>query len=89
MLLLKTLGGSSIIRLLFKALRLDIPKFYLKLYYLWCAATVEYFFRSEYNLFVPCPNQMNVFNVILNVIEQIDIYQHFKYRTISVLNNWT
>ena len=54
-----------------------------------CAAAVEYFFRSEYNLFVPCPNQMNVFNVILNVIEQIDIYQHFKYRIISDLNNWT
>ena len=51
-----------------------------------CAAVVEYFFRSEYNLFVPCPNQMNAFNVIVNVIEQIDIYQHYKYRTISVLN---
>ena len=36
-------------------------------YYLLCAAAVEYFFRSEYNLFVPCPNQMNAFNVILKL----------------------
>ena len=34
------------------------------------------FFRSEYS-----------FTVILNVIEQTDIYQHFKYGTILVLED--
>ena len=35
------------------------------------------------------PGNTNAFTVILNVIEQIDTYQHFKYGTISVLKAWT
>ena len=44
-------------------------------------------FRSEYGLFVPYPGQTNVFTLILNVNEQVDIYQHFKYGTISLIND--
>ena len=43
------------------------------------------FFGQNTVLFVPCPGQTNAFTVILNVIEQTDIYQHFKYGTILVL----
>ena len=34
-------------------------------------------------MFSPCPGQKNAFTVILRVIVQIDINQHFKYGTIS------
>ena len=34
-------------------------------------------------MFSPCPGQTNAFTVILRVIEQIDIHQHFKYGTFS------
>ena len=44
-------------------------------------------FRSEYSLFVPYPGQTNAFTLILNVNEQVDIYQHFKYGTISLIND--
>ena len=54
-----------------------------------CVAAVKYFFRLDYSLFVPCPGHTNTFTVILNVIEQIDTYQHFKHGTISVLEDWT
>ena len=47
------------------------------------------FFGQNTVLFVPCPGQTNAFTVILNVIEQTDIYQHFKYGTILVLEDWT
>ena len=90
MLFLKTPGGSSFIWLLPKSLwKKDIPWLELKLYYLLCIAAVAYFFQSGCSLFEPCPGQTNVFIVILNVIKQIDIYQHFKYGTISVLKDWT
>ena len=46
-------------------------------------------FRPEYSFFAPFPGPKNAFNVILNVIVQIDMYQHFKYGTISILKDWT
>ena len=78
--LLKTPGGSSFIWLLSKSLRKDIPtlvKIVLPLYVLLLLNT---FFGPGYT---------KAFTVILNVIEQIDTYQHFKYGTISVLKAWT
>ena len=48
------------------------------------AAKIAFIF-TEYSIFVPSPGQTNAFTVILNVILQIDIYQHFKYDTSSVL----
>ena len=78
--LLKTPGGSSFIWLLSKSLRKHIPtliKIVLPLYMLLLLNT---FFG---------PGHTNAFTVILNVIEQIDTYQHFKYGTISVLKAWT
>ena len=48
---------------------------------------LRFSFRSEYGLFVPYPRQTNVFTLILNVNEQVDIYQHFKYGTISLIND--
>ena len=89
MLFLKTPGGSSFIWLLPKSLWKDIPWLELKLYYLLCIAAVAYFFQSGCSLFELCPGQTDAFIVILNVIKQIDIYQHFKYGTISVLKDWT
>ena len=44
-------------------------------------------FRPEYSFFAPFPGPKNAFNVILNVIVQIDMYQHFKYGTISILKD--
>ena len=46
-------------------------------------------FRPEYSFFAPFPSSKNAFNVILNVIVQIDMYQHFKYGTILILKDWT
>ena len=40
-------------------------------------------FRPEYSFFAPFPSPKNAFSVILNVMVQIDMYQHFKYGTIS------
>mgnify|MGYP000002364341 FL=1 len=48
---------------------------------------LRFSFRSEYSLFVPYPGQTNAFTLILNVNEQVDIYQHFKYGTISLIND--
>ena len=48
---------------------------------------LRFSFQSEYSLFVPCPGQTNAFTLILNVNEQVDIYQHFKYGTISLIND--
>ena len=41
------------------------------------------FFGQNTVLFVPCPGQINALTVILNVIEQTDIYQHFKWYNLS------
>ena len=48
---------------------------------------LRFSFRSEYSLCVPYPGQTNAFTLILNVNEQVDIYQHFKYGTISLIND--
>ena len=48
---------------------------------------LRFSFRSEYSLFVPYPGQTNAFTLIINVNEQVDIYQHFKYGTISLIND--
>ena len=48
---------------------------------------VMFSFRSEYSLFVPYPGQTIAFTLIMNVNEQVDIYQHFKYGTISLIND--
>ena len=48
---------------------------------------LRFSFRSEYSLFVPYPGQTNAFTQIMNVNEQVDIYQHFKYGTISLIND--
>ena len=69
MFLLKTPGGSSFIWLLSKSLRKDIPtlvKIVLPLYVLLLLNT---FFG---------PGHTDAFTVILNVIGQIDTFQHFK-----------
>ena len=55
----------------------------------WVLLLLSTFFGQNTVLFVPCPGQTNAFTVILNVIEQTDIYQHFKYGTILVLEDWT
>ena len=46
-------------------------------------------FRSEYSLFVLYSGQTNAFTLILNANEPVDIYQHFKYGTISLINDLT
>ena len=48
---------------------------------------LRFSFQLEYSLFVPYPGQTNAFTLILNVNEQVDIYQHFKYGTISLIND--
>ena len=48
---------------------------------------LRFSFRWEYSLFVPYPGQTNVFTLILNVNVQVDIYQHFKYGTILLIND--
>ena len=48
---------------------------------------LRFSFRSEYSLFVLCPGQTNAFTLILNVNEPVDIYQHFKYGTILLIND--
>ena len=48
---------------------------------------LRFSFRLEYSLFVPYPGQTNAFTLILNVNKQVDIYQHFKYGAISLINN--
>ena len=83
MLFLKTPGGSSFIWLLPKSLWKDIPWLELKLYYLLCIAAVAYFFQSGCSLFELCPGQTNAFIVILNVIKQIEIYQHVVFPNIQ------
>ena len=50
------------------------------------AAKIAFKF-TECSMFVPCPGQRNAFIVILNAVEKIDIYQHVKYDTISVLKD--
>ena len=52
------------------------------------AAKIAFKF-TECSMFVPCPGQRNDFIVILIAVEKIDIYQHVKYDTISVLKDWT
>ena len=39
---------------------------------------LRFSFRSEYSLFVPYPGQTIAFTLIMNVNEQVDIYQHLK-----------
>ena len=48
---------------------------------------LRFSFWSEYILFVPYPGQTNAFTLILDVNEPVDIYQHFKYGTISLIND--
>ena len=48
---------------------------------------LRFSFRSEYSLFVLCPGQTNAFTLILNVNEPVDIYKHFKYGTILLIND--
>ena len=48
---------------------------------------LRFSFRLEYSLFVPYPGQTNAFTLIMNLNEQVDIYQHFKYDTISLIND--
>ena len=48
---------------------------------------LRFSFRSEYSLFVSYPGQTNAFTLILNVNEPVDTYQHFKYGTISLIND--
>ena len=48
---------------------------------------LRFSFESEYSLFEPYLGQTNAFTLILNVNEQVDIYQHFKYGTISLIND--
>ena len=48
---------------------------------------LRFSFRSEYSLFVPYSGQTNAFTLISNVNKQVDIYQHFKYGTISLIND--
>ena len=48
---------------------------------------LRFSFRSEYSLCVLYPGQTNAFTLILNVNVQVDIYQHLKYGTISLIND--
>ena len=48
---------------------------------------LRFSFRSEDSLFVPCPGQTNNFTLIMNLNEQVDIYKHLKYGTISLIND--
>ena len=48
---------------------------------------LRFSFRLDYSLFVPYPGQTNAFTLIMNLNEQVDIYQHFKYDTISLIND--
>ena len=48
---------------------------------------LRFSFWSEYSLFVPYPGQTKAFTLIMNLNEQVDIYQHFKYDTVSLIND--
>ena len=48
---------------------------------------LRFSFRSEYSLFVPYSGQTNASTLIMNLNEQVDIYQHFKHDTISLIND--